>query len=103
MTTTKHSCIQMEKQLFWHNDIESVWKDYCRLNEPFNEYKNLQRFLKINLDEMGILGSTGVLQIVGSAEVKKHEKNTQDNCNSITIVWIGSAGGTSWPGYSSSN
>jgi hypothetical protein len=29
--------------------------------------------------------------------VKKHKKNTQDNCDSITIVRIGSAGGTSGP------
>jgi hypothetical protein len=29
--------------------------------------------------------------------VKKHEQNTQDNCDSITIVMIGSAGGTSGP------
>jgi hypothetical protein len=47
---------------------------------------------------MGVLGSTGVLQVVGSAEVKKHEKNTQDNCDSSTIVRIGSAAGTSGPG-----
>jgi hypothetical protein len=29
--------------------------------------------------------------------MKKHEKNTQDNRDSITIVRIGSAGGTSGP------
>ena len=29
--------------------------------------------------------------------MKKHETNTQDNCDSITIVRIGSAGGTSGP------
>jgi hypothetical protein len=29
--------------------------------------------------------------------VKKHKKNTQDNRDSITIVRIGSAGGTSGP------
>jgi hypothetical protein len=59
--------------------------------------KKLQPFFQINLGEMGVLGSTGVLQVVGSAEVKKHEKNTQDNHDSITIVRIGSAGGTSEP------
>jgi hypothetical protein len=95
--TTKHSCIQMEQQLHWHNEIESVWEDHCRLNQPLDEYKYLQPFFQINLDKTSILGSTGVLQIVGSAEVKKHEKNTKDNCNSITIVRIGSAGGTSGP------
>jgi hypothetical protein len=27
-TTTKCSCIQMEQQLQWHNEIESVWEDH---------------------------------------------------------------------------
>jgi hypothetical protein len=27
-TTTKRSCIQMEQQLRWHNEIESVWEDH---------------------------------------------------------------------------
>ncbi len=38
--------------------------------------KKLQPFFHINLDKTGIQGSTGVLQVVGSAEVKKHKKNT---------------------------
>jgi hypothetical protein len=96
-TTTKCSCIQMEQQLHWHNETESVWGDHHRLNQPVDEYKNLQPFFQINFDETGVLVSTGVLWIVGSAEVKKHKNNSQDNHNSITIVQIGSAGGTSGP------
>jgi hypothetical protein len=96
-TMTKGSCIQMEQQLWWHNEIESVWEDHRTINQPSEEYKKLQPFFQINLDEAGVLGSTGVLQVVGSAEVKNHEKNTLDNCDLVTIVRIGSAGGTSGP------
>jgi hypothetical protein len=80
-TTTKCSCIQMEQQLRRHNEIESAWEDHQTINQPSEEFKKLQPFFQINLDETGVLGSTGVLQVVGSAEVKKHEKNTQDNCD----------------------
>ncbi|KAL3801878.1 hypothetical protein ACHAW5_003791 [Stephanodiscus triporus] len=41
--------------------------------------------------------TTGNLKIVGSAAVKKHEKTTNDNRESITIVRIGSASGASGP------
>jgi len=48
---------------------------------------------------MGVLGSTGILQVVSLAEVKKHEKNTQENRDSITIVRIGNAAGNSGPWF----
>jgi hypothetical protein len=96
-TTTKRSCIQMEQQLWWHNEVESVWEDHWTINQPSEEYKKLQPIFQINLDKTGVLGSTGVLRVLGSAEVKKHKKNTQDNRDSITIVRIGSAGSTSGP------
>jgi hypothetical protein len=35
---TKRSCIQMEQQLRWHNEIESVWEDLSQL------ISNLDRF-----------------------------------------------------------
>jgi hypothetical protein len=60
-TMTERSCIQMEQQLQWHNKIESVWEDHRTINQPSEEYKKLQPFFQINLDETGILGSTGVL------------------------------------------
>jgi hypothetical protein len=43
------------------------------------------------------MGSLGSLKIVGSAEVKKHERITDDNREAITIVCVGSAGGHSGP------
>jgi hypothetical protein len=75
--------------------IETIWEDHRLFNQPTEEYVKLQPHFQINLDKMGVLGSTGILQVVGSAEIKKHEKNTQDNCDSITIIRIGSAAGTS--------
>jgi hypothetical protein len=58
---TKCSCIQMEQQLQWHNEIESVWEDHRTINQPSEEYRKLQPFFQINLDKMGVLESTGVL------------------------------------------
>ena len=43
------------------------------------------------------MGSLSNLQIVGSSEVKKHEKTICDNKESITIVRIGSAAGDTGP------
>jgi hypothetical protein len=51
----------------------------------------------LNLDETCIMGSLGSLKIVGSAEVKKHERITDDIREAITIVCIGSVGGHSGP------
>ena len=94
-TTTKRSCIRIEQQFRWHMTIETIWEDHRRFNQPTEEYVKLQPHFQINLDETGVLGSTGILRVVGSAEVKKHEKNTQDNRDSITIVRIGNAAGNS--------
>lgn len=87
-TTTKRSCIRIEQQFRWHMTIETIWEDHQRFNQPTEEYVKLQPHFQINLDldETGVLGSTGILRVVGSAEVKKHEKNTQDNRDFITIV-----------------
>ena len=56
--------------------IETIWEDHRRFNQPTEEYVKLQPHFQISLDETGVLGSTGILRVVGSAEVKKHEKNT---------------------------
>jgi hypothetical protein len=98
-TTTKRSCIRIEQQFCWHMTIETIWEDHRRFNQPTEEYDKLQPCFQINLDEMGVLGSTGILQVVGSAEAKKHKKNTQDNRDLITIVRIGSTAGTSGPWF----
>jgi hypothetical protein len=71
--------------------------DHPTIIQTSEEYKKLQPFFQINLDKMGVLGSTGILRVVGSAEVKKHKNNSQDDCDSIKIVRIGSASSTSGP------
>ncbi len=63
---------KMEQQLSWHKENESVWEDHRRFDQPFDEYRNLQPFFQVNLDKTRVQGSTDVLRIVGSAEVKKH-------------------------------
>ncbi len=96
-TTTKRACIRVEQQLRWHNTIESVWEDHCLFNQPTNEFRVLQPHFQLNLDETCVMASIGSLKIVGSAEVKKHERTVSDNKDSITIVRIGSAAGVSGP------
>jgi hypothetical protein len=96
-TTTKRACIQVEQQLRWHNTIACVWEEHRRVNLPSDEFAALQPHLQLNLDETSVLGCNGNLRIVGSAEGKKHKKTTQDNCDSVTIVRIGSASGETGP------
>jgi hypothetical protein len=79
--------------------IETIWEDHRRFNQKTKEYVKLQPYFQINLDEMGVLGSNGILRVVGSAKVKKHEKNTQDNRDLITIVGIWGTAGTSGPWF----
>jgi hypothetical protein len=96
-TTTKRACIRVRHQLRWHNTIACVWEEHRRVNLPSDEFATLQPHLQLNLNETSVLGCNGNLRIVGSAEVKKHEKTTQDNRDSVTIVRIGSASGETGP------
>jgi hypothetical protein len=91
--TTKCACIRDKQQLCWHNTIECVREEHRRVNQPSDEFATLQPHFQLNHDETSVLGCNGNLCIVGSAEVKKHEKTMQDNCDSVTIVCIGSASG----------
>ncbi len=96
-TTTKRSYIHVEQQLRWHNTIQNVWEDHRLFNQPADKFLELQHYFQLNLDETCIMGSLGSLKIVVSAEVKKHERITDDNREVITIVCVGSAGGHSRP------
>ncbi len=73
-TTTKRACIRIEQQLRWHNTIEIAWEDHCKCNQPTDEFLRLQPHFLLNLDETCVMGNLSNLRIVGSAEVKKHEK-----------------------------
>jgi hypothetical protein len=83
---TKRRCIRIKQQFCWHMTIVTIWEDHQRFNQPTEEFLKLQDHFQINIDEMGVLGSTSILQVAGSTKVKKHEKNTQDNRDSITMV-----------------
>jgi hypothetical protein len=74
-----------------------VWEEHWQVNLPSDKFATLQPHFQLNLDETSVLGCNGNLRIVGSAEVKKHEKTTQDNRDSVTIVCIGSASGETGP------
>ncbi len=43
------------------------------------------------------MASEGHLHVIGSAAKKKHEKNTADSRQSITVVHLGSAAGVEGP------
>jgi hypothetical protein len=96
-TTTKRACIRVKQQLRWHNTIQNVWEHHCLFTQPADKFLELQHYFQLNLDETCIMGSLGSLKIVGSVEVKKHGRITDDNREAITIVCIGSAGGHSGP------
>ncbi len=68
-----------------------------RFNPPTNELLKLQPHFQLNLDKTCVMGNLSNLRIVGSAEVKKHEKASSDNKESITIVQIGLAADDSGP------
>ena len=61
------------------------------------EFMKLKDCFTVNLDESCFMGSEGVLRVIGSAARKKHEKNTSDSRQSITIVRVGSAAGVEGP------
>jgi hypothetical protein len=43
------------------------------------------------------MGSEGTLKIIGDRKRRKHNKNVEDNRDSITLVRVGNAGGHSGP------
>ncbi len=61
------------------------------------EFLKLKDSFTVNLDETCFMASKGVLRVLGSAARKKHEKNTSDSCQSITVVRVGSAAGIKGP------
>ncbi len=96
-TTTKRACICVKQQLRWHNTIQNVLEDHRLFNQPADKFLELQHYFQLNLDKTCIMGSLGSLKIVGSTEVKKHKRITDDNREAITIVCVGSVGGHSGP------
>jgi len=110
-TTTNRTAITAQKLhrthkttlLTWSKQAEWNGWDNCtckqNLGEDLGTYivrkaKEEEEFMKlkvcfmVNLDESCFMGSEGVLRVIGSATRKKHEKNTSDSRQSITIVRV---------------
>ena len=70
-----------------------------KMSASFSKVKfmEIRKHFWFNLDETGLLFSEGNLQVIGSKERKKHEKDNQNSRDSITCIRIGSAGGTNGP------
>ena len=115
-TTTNRTAITSQKLLRTHNTTLLAWSKQAEWNgwdnrtceqnlgEDLGMYivrkaKEEEEFMKlkdcftVNLDESCFMGSEGVLRVIVSAARKKHEKNTSDSRQSITIVRVGSAAG----------
>jgi hypothetical protein len=96
-TTTKRSCVRVEQQLRWHVVIDDVWEAHADVNLPRLDFMKLRAHFMLNLDETGVQLNDGIINIVGSANRKKHEKNMDDCRDSITIIRMGSAAGQTGP------
>ena len=119
-TTTNHTAITTQKLLCMHNTTLLTWSKQaewngwdnrtCKQNvgedlgmyivrkaEEEEEFSKLKDCFTDNLDESYFMGNEGVLRVIGSAPQKKHNKNTSDSRQSITIVRVGSAAGVEGP------
>mgnify|MGYP001031646604 CR=1 FL=1 len=96
-TTTKRGQITVEQQLRWHGVIQSMWEEQRRLNIPAVLYLPIQAHFICNVDETSVMACEGTLKVIGDAERKKHQKNSADSRDSITIVRVGNAAGSNGP------
>lgn len=82
-TTTKRLQITVPQQLRWHCTVDFVWKEQARLNQPPELFQKLKRFFTGNADETCIIGNEGLIKVLGDSERTKHQKNVDDNRDSI--------------------
>ena len=61
------------------------------------EYKKVADFFTVNLDESCMMASDGTVKVIGNANKRKQEKNSDDCRDSITVVRTGSAAGIGGP------
>jgi hypothetical protein len=73
--------------------------DLDSTNLPADEFHPLKPHFICNVDETCIMGSEGTLKIIGDGKGRKHNKNVEDNRDSITVVRVGNAGGHSVPSF----
>jgi len=80
-----------------HQDKLNGWDNPSGTSEERAALKELKNFFTLNLDESCVMASEGIVRVLGNAEKTKHEKNIQDNRDSITTVRTGSAGNVDGP------
>ena len=93
-TTTNRTAITTEKLLRNHNNFEVAMNEVRALNDNSEEFKNVEDYFNINLDESNFMACNGQLKVIGSKEKRKTEKNTSDSRESVICVRMGSAAGT---------
>ena len=100
-TTTARSACTVEQQWRWHQLINHVDDEHRKLNASDDtgvEFMEVEAAFKVNGDEEGLLAcANDGIKVYGCGSRDKHEKNTQDSRDSISLFKCGSAAGWSGP------
>ena len=95
--STERSQICVSQQYHWHMMIEAEWGDLRRKNSPCDIFTPFAHYFQLNLDEIFFLFNEGALNVLGSKDKPRHEKNCSDSRFSITVLRFGSAAGMNGP------
>jgi hypothetical protein len=87
-TTMKRGQITVEQQIWWHCVIECIWEEQAWLNLPSVLWHSIRAHFMCIINETSAMASEGTVKIIGDADQKKHQKNMDDNHDSITIVRV---------------
>ena len=99
-TTTNRTAITTQKLLRTHNTVMEAWTKQGEWNSWDETIEaNLKDGLTWNLDETTFRVEDGNLKIIGSAARQKHEKNSSDCQQSITVARMGLAAGVEGPRF----
>ena len=101
-TTTNRTAITTQKLLRTYNAIQLAWARQAECNGwniqgGEEDDGRLCDYFTINLDETCFVASKVTLLVIGSAAKQKHEKNTSDSRQSVTVVRLGLAAGVEGP------
>ena len=102
-TRTNRTAVTTEKLLHNHATWLVAFDQVRHLNAKSDDkadFKPVEDYFSLNLDESNFMASDGQLEVIGSAAKKKQEKNTNDSRVSVTATRIGSSAGIEGPrGY----
>lgn len=103
------SCAYLNHIFLSSRHYPTAWKEQHKLNgwdkipqntpEEKAAFDNLRDHFTANLDESNFQCSEGNVKVLGKRGKKKHEKNTQDNRDSITALRVGVAAGHGGPRF----